>query len=48
VTLLSAVGSDALSGVSRHVGTIQQVAAVVMVVAGLAQIGLSLSYLGWV
>lgn len=48
VTLLSAVGSDALRGFSRHVGTIQRVAALVMVVAGIAQIGLSLSYLGWV
>jgi cytochrome c-type biogenesis protein len=48
VTLLAAVGSDALRGVSRHVGTVQRVAALVMVVAGVAQVGVSLSYLGWV
>lgn len=48
VTLLSALGSDALGGVSRHTDTVQRVAAVVMVVAGVAQVGMSLSYLGWV
>jgi cytochrome c-type biogenesis protein len=48
VTLLAAVGSDALRGVSRHVGTVQRVAALVMVVAGVAQVGVSLSYLGWI
>lgn len=48
VTLLSAVGSHALQGVSGHVGTIQRVAALVMIVAGVAQFGLSLSYLGWI
>lgn len=47
VTLLSAVGSDALGGLSRHLGTVQRVAALVMVVAGVAQVGVSLSYLGW-
>ena len=46
VTLLSAVGSDALRGLSRHVGSIQRIAALVMIVAGVAQIGLSLSFLG--
>jgi cytochrome c-type biogenesis protein len=46
VTLLSAVGSDALRGASQYVGSIQRVAALVMIVAGLAQVGLSLSYLG--
>jgi cytochrome c-type biogenesis protein len=46
VTLLSAAGSDALRGVSRHVGSIQRVAALVMIVAGVAQVGVSLSYLG--
>ena len=46
VTLLSAVGGDALRGLSQHVGSIQRVAAVVMIVAGVAQVGLSLSYLG--
>jgi cytochrome c-type biogenesis protein len=46
VTLLAAVGSDALRGVSKHVGSIQRVAGVVMVLAGLGQIALSLSLLG--
>lgn len=46
VTLLSAVGSDAVRGFARHSGTIHRFAAVVMIVAGVAQIGLSLSYLG--
>jgi cytochrome c-type biogenesis protein len=46
ITLLSAVGSDALRGLSRHVGSIQRTAALVMIVAGVAQIGLSLSFLG--
>jgi cytochrome c-type biogenesis protein len=46
ITLLSAVGSDALRGLSHHVGSIQRIAALVMIVAGVAQIGLSLSFLG--
>lgn len=46
VTLLSAVGSDAIRGLSRHVGSVQRVAALVMIVAGVAQVGVSLSYLG--
>jgi cytochrome c-type biogenesis protein len=46
VTLLSAAGGDALRGLSRYVGSIQRVAAVVMIGAGVAQVGLSLSYLG--
>jgi cytochrome c-type biogenesis protein len=46
VTLLSAVGSDVLRDLSRHVGSVQRIAAVVMIVAGVAQIGVSLSYLG--
>jgi cytochrome c-type biogenesis protein len=46
VTLLSAVASDALHGLSRHVGSVQRIAALVMIVAGVGQIGLSLSYLG--
>lgn len=46
VTLLSAVGSDTLRGMSRHVGSVQRIAAVVMILAGVAQVGVSLSYLG--
>jgi cytochrome c-type biogenesis protein len=46
VTLLAAAGSDAMRGLNRHVGTIQRAAAVVMVVAGVWQVGLSLRYLG--
>lgn len=46
VTLLSAVGSDTLRGTSRHVGSVQRIAAVVMILAGVAQVGVSLSYLG--
>ncbi len=46
VTLLAAAGSDAMRGLNQHVGTIQRVAAVIMVVAGLWQVGLSLAYLG--
>lgn len=46
VTLLSAVGSDTLRGTSRHVGSVQRIAAVVMILAGIAQVGVSLSYLG--
>lgn len=48
VTLLAAAGSDTLRDLSRHVGSIQRVAALVMILAGVAQVGLSLSYLGWV
>jgi cytochrome c-type biogenesis protein len=46
VTLLAAVGSDSLRGLSRHVGSIQRVAGGVMIVAGLWQIVRSLSLLG--
>lgn len=46
VTLLSAAGSDALRDLSGHVGSVQRVAALVMILAGVAQVGLSLSYLG--
>jgi cytochrome c-type biogenesis protein len=46
VTLLAAAGSDAMRGLNQHVGTIQRVAAVIMVLAGLWQVGLSLVYLG--
>ncbi|MFB6069315.1 MAG: cytochrome c biogenesis protein CcdA [Halobacterium sp.] len=47
VTLAAAAGGDALRGASAHVGRIQRVAAAVMVLAGLAQIAASLSYLGY-
>jgi len=46
VTLLAAVGSDALRAWSGHVGTVKRLAAVVMIVAGVAQIVASLRYLG--
>jgi cytochrome c-type biogenesis protein len=46
VTLLSAVGSDALRAWSARVGTVQRLAAVVMILAGVAQIVASLRYLG--
>ncbi|RCU48155.1 cytochrome C biogenesis protein [Haloplanus salinus] len=46
VALLSAVGSDALRAWSARVGTIQRLAAVVMIVAGVAQVVASLRYLG--
>jgi cytochrome c-type biogenesis protein len=46
VTLLSAVGNDALRAWSARVGTVQRLAAVVMVLAGAAQIVASLRYLG--
>ncbi|MGM0591795.1 MAG: cytochrome c biogenesis CcdA family protein [Halobacteriota archaeon] len=46
VTLLSAAGSDALRGLNRHLGSIQRVAAAIMILAGVWQIHLSLSYLG--
>jgi len=46
VTLLSAVGSDALRAWSARVGTIQRLAGVVMILAGVAQVVASLRYLG--
>jgi cytochrome c-type biogenesis protein len=46
VTLLSAVGSDAIRAWSVRVETIQRLAAVVMILAGVAQIVASLRYLG--
>jgi cytochrome c-type biogenesis protein len=46
VTLLSAAGGDSLRGLSRYVGPVQRVAALVMILAGVAQVGVSLSYLG--
>lgn len=47
VTLLAAVGSDAFRGVARYVGSIQRVAGAVVVVAGVAQVYLSLDFLGF-
>ena len=46
VTLLSAVGSDALRAWSARTGTVTRLAAVVMILAGVAQIVASLRYLG--
>jgi cytochrome c-type biogenesis protein len=46
VTLAAAAGGDALRSANAHVGQVQRLAAVVMVLAGLAQIVASLSYLG--
>lgn len=47
VTLLSAAGSDAVREWGRHVGTVQRLAGVVMVLAGVTQVVVSLRYLGW-
>jgi cytochrome c-type biogenesis protein len=46
VTLLAAVGSDALRASSTRVGTIRRLAAVLMILAGVAQVAASLRYLG--
>jgi cytochrome c-type biogenesis protein len=46
VTLLSAVGSDAARAWSDRIGTVNRLAAVVMILAGAAQIVASLRYLG--
>jgi len=46
VTLLAAVGNDAVQAWSPRVGTIKRLAAVVMILAGVAQIVASLRYLG--
>lgn len=46
VTLLAALGSDLLGGATRYLGSIRRLAAVVVILAGLWQIALSLSYLG--
>lgn len=48
VTLLAAAGRDSLGGLGRHVGSIQRLAAVVMILAGTWQVALSLQYLGYV
>lgn len=46
VTLLSAVGSDVFRAWSGRVGTVTRLAAVAMIVAGVAQVVASLRYLG--
>lgn len=46
VTLLAAVGSDALRAWSARTSTVQRLAGAVMIVAGVAQIVASLRYLG--
>ncbi|MFD1595297.1 cytochrome C biogenesis protein, partial [Haloplanus litoreus] len=46
VTLLSAVGSDAVRAWSDRIGVVHRLAAVVMILAGVAQIVVSLRYLG--
>ncbi|WP_251343126.1 cytochrome c biogenesis protein CcdA [Haloplanus halophilus] len=46
VTLLSAVGSDAVRAWSDRVGAVNRLAAVVMILAGVAQVVASLRYLG--
>lgn len=46
VTLLAAVGSDALRALSARVDTIRRLAAVLMILAGVAQVAASLRYLG--
>jgi len=46
VTLLSAVGSDALQSMGTRLGAIQRLAAVAMILAGGAQVVVSLRYIG--
>lgn len=46
VTLLTAVGNDTARAWSGRVGTIQRLAAVLMILAGVAQVVASLRYLG--
>lgn len=48
VTVLAALGGDRIRSLSQYVGSVQKVAALVMVVAGVWQIGLALSFLGYV
>ncbi|WP_338737965.1 cytochrome c biogenesis CcdA family protein [Haloplanus salilacus] len=47
-TLLAAVGSDAVRAWSERIGTVQRLAGVAMILAGLAQAVASLRYLGLV
>jgi cytochrome c-type biogenesis protein len=46
VTVLAAVGHDSLSRLAGRVGSVQRLAGALMVVAGVWQVGISLSYLG--
>ncbi|ELZ26209.1 cytochrome c biogenesis protein [Halogeometricum pallidum JCM 14848] len=48
VTVLGALGSDAVGGLSGRVGSVQRVAGVVMVLAGLWQLAVSARFLGLV
>ena len=48
VTVLAALGGDRIRSLSKYVGSVQRFAAVVMIAAGLWQIGLALSFLGYV
>ncbi|SFR43637.1 cytochrome c biogenesis CcdA family protein [Halogeometricum limi] len=48
VTVLGALGSDAFKRVSKHVGSVQRLAGIVMILAGLWQVAISVQFLGWV
>lgn len=48
VTVLGALGSDVVGGLSEHVGSVQRLAGGVMVLAGLWQVVVSVRFLGWV
>ncbi|QIB73844.1 cytochrome C biogenesis protein [Halogeometricum borinquense] len=48
VTVLGALGSYAFRGLSKYIGSVQRIAGVVMVLAGLWQVVISLQFLGWV
>ncbi|KTG08275.1 cytochrome c biogenesis CcdA family protein [Haloferax profundi] len=48
VTVLAALGGDRIRSLSGYVGSVQKVAAIVMVAAGVWQIWLALSFLGYV
>ncbi|MFC7204000.1 cytochrome c biogenesis CcdA family protein [Haloferax namakaokahaiae] len=48
VTILAALSGGTVRGLSRHVGSVQTLAGVVMVLAGLWQIWLALTFLGYV
>ncbi|SEK61900.1 cytochrome c biogenesis protein CcdA [Haloferax larsenii] len=48
VTVLAALGSGRIRSLSQYIGSVQKVAAVVMVLAGGWQIWLALSFLGYV
>ncbi|KAB1196531.1 MULTISPECIES: cytochrome c biogenesis CcdA family protein [Haloferax] len=48
VTVLAALGGDRIRSLSGYVGSVQKVAAVVMILAGFWQIWLALSFIGYV